>query len=62
MNTRIEIGGLWIEETKNGRKQLCGKFGHRTRMVVIKNGFKTSEDSPDYIMYLEKPGEKDDNH
>lgn len=45
----LRVGGLWRNETKDGKVYLAGSFGN-LRLMVFENGFKESENDPDYIL------------
>ena len=48
----IKLGGLWINETKDGEKYFNGKLSPTTKVMIFKNKYKDTENHPDYIMYL----------
>jgi len=50
---KIPLCGLWKNETQGGLKYLSGTLGGG-KLLIFPNGFKTSENSPDYNLYLAK--------
>ena len=57
-NTKIKLGGLWKNESKDGKTYLSGSFTYGTKILIFPNGFKESEKDPDHIMYLAKTEKK----
>ena len=60
-NELIEITGLWASKTSDGEKFLSGSLG-RARILIFKNGFKTSDKHPDYRMYITKRRKQEDEN
>lgn len=56
-----KIGALWLREDKDGKKYFGGKLevgNQEIDVVVFKNGFKTEDKHPDYVVYIsEKRGQ-----
>lgn len=51
----LQLGGLWVNESKNGNKYMTGYLGN-LKLMVFRNNYKTDDKHPDYVMYLaEKP-------
>lgn len=50
----IQIGALWLSkrQTRNGSPFWTGKINSRTQYVMFENGRKTSDKSPDFLLYL----------
>jgi len=48
----IKVGALYKKDTAKG-EILKGKFGD-AELVVMPNGFKTAENHPDFIVYIDK--------
>jgi len=51
MSDKVRIGGLWLNQTKDGRSYMAGNFG-QGRILVYKNDYKRGENDPDYVMYI----------
>lgn len=50
----IPLGGLWLNESQDGRKYMKGYLGE-AELLVFKNKFKEAGDKqPDYRLYLAK--------
>jgi len=47
----IKIGALWLQTSKDGKKFMTGNFGD-AKLVVMKNDYKTTDNHPDYIVYI----------
>ncbi|MBI3987777.1 MAG: hypothetical protein HY343_12700 [Lentisphaerae bacterium] len=60
-NELIEITGLWSGKTASGETYFSGSLG-RARILIFKNGFKTSDKHPDYRMYITKRKAKDEGN
>jgi hypothetical protein len=54
----IRLGGLWLNQGRNGQKYMAGSFG-QARILVLKNDRKRGDSDPDYVMML-APGQKKD--
>ncbi len=48
----IALGGLWKNKSKAGRNYLSGKLSPTVKIMIFANGFKETENQPDYQMYL----------
>jgi len=65
-STVIEITGLWKGTDKNGDPYMTGYMGN-SRVVILKNKFKTGTKHPDYVLYIaegnkqKEKGKNDDN-
>lgn len=48
----IPLGGLWLNESQDGRKYMKGYLGE-AEVLIFKNKFKEAGDKqPDYRMYV----------
>ena len=56
----IELTGLWLKESADGKKFFSGSFG-RSRLLIFRNNFKEDENQPDYILYVTKRARREDN-
>ena len=54
MNKEDKIGSLWVNKEKG---YMSGTINEE-RVVIFKNGFKTEDKHPDYIVYKSKPKEE----
>jgi len=54
MNKEDQLGALWLNESKAGKKYMSGIIGGQ-KVVVFKNGYKEEDKHPDYIVYKSKP-------
>jgi hypothetical protein len=52
-----KLSGLWLNETKNGKKYFSGK-NDGFKYTIWKNGFKETDNQPDYILYREPAEEQ----
>lgn len=51
----LQLGGLWVNESKSGTKYMTGYFGN-LKLMIFRNNYKSEDKHPDYVMYLaEKP-------
>jgi len=57
----IDIGGLWINESKAGKKYMSGPFSGGSTICVFKNENKKSEKAPDYRLTIFPYTKKEDN-
>lgn len=48
----IYLSGLWLNESKEGKKFMAGYLGSGGRILIFKNDKKTKESDPDYHMML----------
>lgn len=54
----IEVSGLWIHESKEGKKYFTGNMG-KVRIVIFKNTLKKEgSNEPDYNMYFDEAVKK----
>ena len=60
MSEMIEIGGLWKNKSKAGVVYLTGYMG-KARVLIFPNGYKKSDNHPDYIMYIAPSVKNGDN-
>ena len=52
----VFLGGLWLNEAKDGSKFMSGGFGLGGKILVFKNTKKTKQNEPDYNMFIvQKP-------
>ncbi len=51
-DTKIFLGGLWVNETKDGKKYMSGGFGVGGKLLLFANGYKNKDSDPDYKLYL----------
>lgn len=51
-DTKVFLGGLWKQESKDGKAYLSGGLGVGGKLLVFPNGFKSKETDPDYKVYL----------
>jgi len=55
----IEASGLWLGESKDGKKYFSGSLGN-VRVVIFKNTFKKEgSNEPDYKMYFDEQKKKE---
>lgn len=47
----IRLGGLWLNESKNGEKYFSGGLGNG-RLLVFRNKHKEKDSDPDYVLYI----------
>lgn len=64
-NDMLQLGGLWVNETKKGEKYMVGYLGG-LRLLVFKNKYKKEDKHPNYIMYVaaqdhDKSAKEDDD-
>ncbi len=52
MSELLKMGGLWKNKDKNGNEYFSGDFTFGTKILIYKNGYKSSEKEPDYQVYL----------
>ena len=59
----LRVGGLWRNETKDGKAYLAGSLGS-LRLMIFENAFKESEKDPDYVLSIAqaKPKENGKKH
>ena len=58
---RVKISGLWVGETKDGKKYLSGGNGS-VRYSIWPNGFASEgENQPTHILYVEAAKKRDDD-
>lgn len=60
MSSMLQLGGLWINESKKGEKYMVGYLGN-LRLLIFKNQYKKEEKHPDYIMYVDEKERKEEN-
>ena len=51
MADMVELGGLWVNESKDGDKYISGYLGN-AKLLIFKNKFKEEDNHPDYKMYV----------
>ena len=55
----LRVGGLWKNETKDGKTYLAGSLGS-LRLLIFQNKFKEKESDPDYILSVAPSKPKED--
>ena len=55
----VRLGGLWKNETKDGKTYLSGTFGG-ARLMIFPNGFKEKDNDPDYVVTIAQSQSKKD--
>jgi aryl-phospho-beta-D-glucosidase BglC (GH1 family) len=55
----VRLGGLWKNQTKDGKTYLAGTFGG-ARVLIFPNGFKEKDTDPDFILNLAQNQPKED--
>ena len=55
----VRLGGLWKNETKDGKTYLSGTFGG-ARLMIFPNGFKEKDNDPDYVVTIAQSQAKKD--
>ena len=58
-NDMVRIGGMWKNETKQGKTYLAGSFGG-ARLMVFPNGYKEKDSDPDYVLCISQGQSKKD--
>lgn len=58
-NGMIRLGGLWKNETKDGKTYLAGSFGG-ARLMIFPNGYKDKDSDPDYVVTMAQAQPKKD--
>ena len=48
----VEVCALWKQESKSGDTYLSGSLSKNTKVLVLKNSFKSKDNEPDYRIYL----------
>ena len=54
MNKDDKLGGLWVNKEKG---YMSGTINGE-RVIIFKNGYKSEEKHPDYIVYKSRPKEE----
>lgn len=54
-DSKTSIGGLWLKQSKAGKKYLSGTIDGIGAVVVFKNDRKDKETQPDYRIYKSEP-------
>ena len=57
-STMLRVGGLWRNQSKDGKTYLAGSVGG-LRVFVFENKFKDGENDPDYILSVAQGKQKD---
>lgn len=57
-NGMILLGGLWLNTSQNGNKYMSGRLGLGGKLLIFKNTNKTTDNQPDYMLYLAKQPER----
>tara|TARA_R110002020_G_scaffold32989_3_gene100958 strand:+ start:1596 stop:1859 length:264 start_codon:yes stop_codon:yes gene_type:complete len=47
----IDVGALWMNESKSGNKYLTGKIDEK-KVLIFRNKYKEKESQPDYRVYM----------
>ncbi len=55
----IKLGALWAGNGKEGSPVLSGQINGDVRIVIFKNGYKTEDKHPDYLLYIEAAERKE---
>lgn len=55
----VKLGGLWRNQTKDGKTYLSGNFGG-AKVLIFPNGFKTEDNQPDYTLSITQVQPKKD--
>lgn len=50
-DTKVKLGSLWSNESKNGATYLSGNLGD-AKILVFPNSFKKEPKHPDFIVYI----------
>lgn len=50
----VPLGGLWLNETQDGRRKYMKGYLGEAQVLIFKNKFKAEDKHPDYRMYLAK--------
>jgi len=58
-NGMIYLGGLWLSESKSGKKYFSGKLGLGGRILIFKNENRTADNQPEYNMYIVPAEQRD---
>jgi len=61
MGEMIKLGGLWINQDKNGNEYFSGNFGFGGKINIFKNTYKTKDNDPDYTMSISAKQSKQDS-
>ena len=48
----VEMCALWKQESKSGDTYLSGSLNKNTKVLVLKNNFKSKDSEPDYRVYF----------
>lgn len=51
MSDLVRLTGLWVNESKDGKKYMAGNLG-MARVMVFKNDHKEKDSDPDYVLLL----------
>jgi len=52
-----KIGAAWEKQKKNG--ETFYSISLNGRLVMFKNGYKTKDNHPDYILYIDSPPKRE---
>lgn len=55
----VRLGGLWKNQTKDGKTYLSGTFGG-ARVLIFPNGYKEKDSDPDFTLNLAQNQPKED--
>jgi len=48
----INIGGLWANRAKSNNEIYLSGYLNGAKLLILKNNFKTTDNHPDYVMYV----------
>ena len=57
-NGLVRLGGLWKNQSKDGKTYLSGTFGG-ARVMIFPNGYKEKDSDPDFILNIAQNQPKD---
>lgn len=49
---RIRLGAAWLNTDGNGQQYLSGNLNGAVKLLIFPNGYKRTDNDPDYIIYL----------
>jgi hypothetical protein len=52
MSDMIPIGGLWKQESANGKRYLSGAFGFAKILIFVNDRKEPGSNQPDYSMFI----------
>ena len=57
-NGLVRLGGLWKNQSNDGKTYLSGTFGG-ARVMIFPNGYKEKDSDPDFILNIAQNQPKD---